>query len=188
LVSVLASILHGLNYLHKSAVIVGTWLLLDFLLLSGTVPQIFSPAIGRSAGMLVGMWALCEWYRQRVYLDWQAERGCHWRAALLTLAKWPYILLALGDVIWRQRFAYIMTRKTAATAKQRMLVWPYSLVIVLTVLAWGIGLLRGHAMHLTIHGSALGIIAASLGLLLSEYWPFPPPYQAHLARTWRKRS
>jgi cellulose synthase (UDP-forming) len=178
----LMSILHGLNYLHKSLIILASLMLLASMLAIGTVPQIISyPMLPKLAGVFFTS-MLCELYRQRFYVNPQQEWGLHWRAALLYLAKWPYMLLALYDVISRNKFSYAITRKTKHVSNSYMLLLPNILIITLICLAWGIGMVNGHITNLFLHISTLGIVVGALGLILSNHRHFPEPYDKNLRR------
>ena len=96
------SFLHGLNYLHRSMVMFVGLILLAFMLTSGAVPNVVSYLTLPKLFLLYVVLQLSEFYRQRFYLDWKSERGMHWRVGLLQLAKWPYFLLALYDVLTRR--------------------------------------------------------------------------------------
>ena len=178
----LMSLLHSVNYLHKSLVIFASLTLVASMLATGTIPQIISyPMVPKLAGVFFTS-MLCEFYRQRFYVNPQQEWGLHWRAALLYLAKWPYMLLALYDVIARNKFSYVITRKTKNASSSNMLLLPNILVIMLICLTWSIGMVNGPITNPFLHISALGIIAGALGLILSNHRHFPAPYDKNLGR------
>jgi hypothetical protein len=96
---------------------------------------------------------ICEFFRQRFYLDRQNEWGWHWRAGLLQLSKWPYFLLALYQVLSNQRVPYVLTSKVRRRAHAYVLL-PHVLVSVLIVLAWIVGAFKAGSLHLLLHLSA----------------------------------
>jgi hypothetical protein len=98
---------------------------------------------------------------------------------LLWLGKWPYILLALYDVKLNNRFPYVMTRKVKYTSKKNMLLLPNVLVIVLTCIAWAVGMISGRLTNPFLHLCALVITCGSLALILSDHWHFPEPYDTN---------
>jgi hypothetical protein len=65
---------------------------------------------------------VAELYRQRFFLGGRADWGLHWRAGLLQLAKWPYLALALLDVLLDRSYPYQMTLKVRTTGTPRLVV------------------------------------------------------------------
>ena len=163
-------------------IILASLILVASMLATDTVPQIISyPMVPKLAGVFFTS-TLCEFYRQRFYVNPRQEWGLHWRAALLYLAKWPYMLLALYDVISRNKFSYAITRKTKHASSSNMLLLPNILTIMLICLTWSIGMVNGRVTNPFLHISALGIIVGALGLILSNHRHFPEPYDKDLGR------
>jgi cellulose synthase (UDP-forming) len=105
------SFLHGLNYLHKSLLICMGLTLVCFMLVTGTSPSVMSFPLLRKLSMLALPLQMCEFYQKRFYLDLRHEFGCHWRAAILSFSKFPYMILGLYDVILGRRTVYEITFK-----------------------------------------------------------------------------
>jgi cellulose synthase (UDP-forming) len=174
------SLVHGLYYLHglASALSIG---LLSFMLVTGLTPQVFAVRTGGRVLVLFGVLQLCDLFRQSFFLDRERERGIHWRAGLLRLAKWPQVLLAVRDALAGPNRGYTMTRKVSSS--KRYAAAPAHLIVAATVaVAWSTGMARG-----VIHNDALSVgaavaIALSLLVALSELRSFPPPYDDELAQ------
>ena len=113
------SLLHGINYLHKSVLIFMTFLLSGFMLATGRVPALVSYQTVQKLGFLYAMLQICEFYRQRFYLNARQEWGLHWRVALLQYAKWPYFLMAFLDVLFNKEKPYELTEKVKSTLPKR---------------------------------------------------------------------
>lgn len=177
-----ASFLHGLYYLESLGI--GLQIaLLAYMLSTGITPPVFSFfTTSRLLPVGIMLW-LCEFYRQRFFLDPQREVGIHWRSQLLAYAKWPIFLLALYDVLTRYQGPYIITRKTRASSKLSILFVPHILVVALIVVAWSIGMILGHITNPLLHISSAIIVLSSLGLMLTGLRRFPDPYDQNLWRT-----
>ncbi len=174
------SLVHGLHYLHKSLITLTTLPLIASMLITGTVPKVFSVAMLPQLSVLLTVFFLRELYRQRFLLDWRKEWGLHWRAGLLYLAKWPYMFLALYDVISRRESPYVITKKVKDTSEKNMLLWTNILIATFIGTAWGIGILYGTITNSVLHICALTIVLVSLALIASGYWRFPKPYDKRL--------
>jgi cellulose synthase (UDP-forming) len=170
------SILHGLHYLHKSLITLMALSLIASMLITGTVPKVFSVTILPKLSILLTAFLLRELYRQRFLLDWRKEWGWHWRAGLLYLAKCPYMFLALYDVISHRESSYVITKKVKDTSQKNMLLWPNIVIATFIGTAWGIGMLHGTITSVLLHICALTIILVSLALIASGYRHFPQPY------------
>src|SRR5687767_6941779 len=105
------SFLHTLKYMHKSIIIPIRLILLTYMFAIGNIPKVISYPIIPKLAILYGVLKICEFYRQRFYLDWRTEWGLHWRAGLLQFAKWPYVLIALYEVIFKCPMPYDLTTK-----------------------------------------------------------------------------
>ena len=91
---------HGLYYLQGLTTGIGIGLLAS-MLASRVVPQFLTDGTLWRLAVLWAALQLGELYQQRFFLGGWDERGLHWRAGLLQLAKWPYLGLALLDVLRR---------------------------------------------------------------------------------------
>jgi cellulose synthase (UDP-forming) len=173
------SFMHGLFYLQPMVVAAGL-VLLTYMLITGSVPAaVLNHSVIGSFCVLMATLVFCEFYRQRFYLDRRHEWGWHWRAGLLQLAKWPYFLLALFQVLSNRRFPYALTSKVRARAQAYVLL-PHVLVAELIFIAWIIGALEGGSLHPLLHLSAAGIGIGSLVVAATERMTFPDPYNPSL--------
>jgi cellulose synthase (UDP-forming) len=172
----LMGLLHGLNYLHRSLLIPVGLIVLAILLATGIASNIFTEENLLRLAALVGAVELCELYRQRFYLDWKNEWGLHWRAGLLQLAKWPYQLLALFDVLLNRRVPYVITPKVKSRSTPAMILWPQLMVVAVISTAWTVALVKDVAIPPFLHLCTVAILATSLVLILTEWFSFPEPY------------
>ena len=173
------SFMHGLFYLQPMVVVAGL-VLLAYMLITGSVPpSALNHSVIGAFCLLVATLVFCEFFRQRFYLDRRNEWGWHWRAGLLQLAKWPYFLLAVYQVLSDRRFPYVLTSKVKAPADTYIL-WPHVLVAELLVLAWIVGALKDGSLHPLLHIWAAGAAIGSLLVALTELMSFPDPYDPTL--------
>ncbi len=105
------TLLQGLSFLLSSGVLLAQAVGSAVLMATGEVGQLISPALLVSGGFVLLSAGLCRREAQRFYLDPERERGWHWRAALLQMIKFPWLVLALGDVLLSRRVAYVTTPK-----------------------------------------------------------------------------
>lgn len=178
------SFLHGLSYLQKSLIIVTGLLLVSLMLATGSAPKVLSYPTLPALGLMYLVLQVCEFYRQRFYLDWRQEWGVHWRVAALQYAKWPYLLLALVDVLSHRRVPFALTQKVKSSPYARLF-WPHMMVVTLICAAWIIGMMSGRAINPLLHGCAALIVAGSLALILTEHLRFLDPYDRDLRAQWR---
>ena len=174
------SFLHGLNYLHRTVLIFLTILLTSFMLAMARVPAVVSFVTLQKLGTLCAILQICEFYRQRFYLDRLTECGFHWRVALLQYAKWPWFFLALCDVLFKKEKPYVLTPKVKSSARSQLLVVPNMLVIILLGASWAAGLLQGLTIDPIVEACAAILMSASAVLIWTDFWDFPPPYQKEL--------
>jgi hypothetical protein len=125
---------------------------------------------------------LCDFYRQRFFLDPRSERGLNWRAKLLKFAKWPHIFLALYEAVFRPAIGYAMTTKDKVTGRQYALARAHLPAILLIAFAWLAGAVLGVTQGPVLHIFAATLIAVSVAIVLTEFLRFPDPYDAELAR------
>lgn len=174
--------LHGFYYFQGLTALIGVVLII-FMLATGITPQFISYITFSEASILFVVLQVSEFYRQRFFLRKRAEWGLHWRAALLQLAKWPYLVLALFDVLFDRKQPYALTLKVKArNNKQYMIAKPHIFIVAAISIAWITGLLSQHELHPLLHLGAAAIIAVSIGLLWTEFWAFPPPYDKNLQK------
>jgi cellulose synthase (UDP-forming) len=179
----LMGLLHGLNYLHKSFIILLGLILLMYMLVMEISPMAFSYPTLSKLLILYGVLQICEFYRQRFYLDPKNEWGLHWRVAILQYAKWPYFLIAFLDVILNRQISYSLTKKIKSKRRSLMLFYPHIITIVFVLAAWIGGGLAGRIANPILHFCAAIIVITSLVLILTENLKFPDPYSKAVFKT-----
>jgi cellulose synthase (UDP-forming) len=175
----LLGVLHGLYYMRglTTGGLVG---LLAGMLATGIVPPVVTSSMPLRLLLLYAVLQATDFYKQRFFLGGAAERGLHWRAGLLQLAKWPYLLVALVEVLLGRHYPYQTTLKVRPTARRFLLVRAHLPIILLLLLAWGIGWMHGHLVPVIMHIWAAVVVLASLALITTEWWTYPPPYDKRL--------
>ena len=137
------SFLHGLNYLHKSFIVFLGLIFTGFALLTGNTPNVVSYLTFHKLVIMAAVLQICEFYRQRFYLDRRNEFGVHWTVALLQYAKWPWFLLAFLDVLCRKQKPYVLTPKVKTLQRNRILWLPNMLIVISLCLTWVVGQISG---------------------------------------------
>ena len=173
------SFCHGLHYLAALGTVVAM-VLLGYLLVTGTPPRAFSPAVMERAGALALVLQACECYRQRFFLNPRIEAGLHLRSGLMRFAKWPYIVLALWDVLRSRHHSYLMTRKMRGRDGY-LLIGPHLLGAAFIAGAWALGSARGVSRSVALVVVAGMLVATSVALSLSELREPPPSFDPDLA-------
>ena len=176
----LVSFCHGLHYLNGLGTAFGIGLL-GYLLVTGTPEGAFTSGVTLHALALVAVLQACEFYRQRFFLDLRSEAGLHLRSGIMRFAKWPYILLALVDVVRSRHHAYLMTRKTTGRDGY-LLIPPHLAGAAFITGAAVLGTVRGAHRASLVLIAAGAFVALSLGLCLSELRDPPDAFDAGLAR------
>jgi len=172
-------LLHGLSYVQGLTTGVGVGLL-AFMLASRVVPQFMTDGTLWWGVGLAAVLRGTDCYRQRFFLGGRTEWGLHWRAGLLQLAKWPYLGLALLEVLFDRHYPCWVTPKVRAPAPPRMVVRAHLPIVALLVLAWTVGAVVGHSRPLLLYLGAAELVLASLTLIWTEWWTFPAPYDKRL--------
>lgn len=168
--SALLNVLHGVNYVHRGVVLPIAVLLAALILILGQAPTIATVETIVSAGFMVAMLRIWEWYRQRFYLNRKSEQGTHWRARLLQFAKWPYQVAAIADVLVNRQVPFITTPKTTAPARASFALWPHLITLGVLSAAWGLGLVLHGTLPFAVQLCAVGIAALTVGLMITEWW------------------
>jgi cellulose synthase (UDP-forming) len=176
------SSLHGLNYLQPAVLAIASLLLLFGMLATGTAPSVIAHPDLLKISFVVGSMQLSDVYRQRFYLDWKAERGFHFRGRLLKVAKWPFILMGLMDVLRGHRFGYVVTVKTSKPFRPRLLTAAHVPVIAFIVLGWCVGLYSGRHAPVDVQLAAAVVLVGTLLLIGTDYLKYPDPFDEDLSR------
>jgi len=175
----LVSLCHGLHYLTGLGTVAAIGLL-GYLLVTGTPSGAFSPSVMWKALALAGALQACEFYRQRFFLNPRVEAGFHVRSGLLRFGKWPYILLALLDVVRSRHHAYLMTRKMSGRDGY-LLIRPHLAGAAFVAVSWAVGSARGASRSNVLLIVAVLFVVASVALSLTELREPPPSFDAELA-------
>jgi Glycosyltransferase like family 2 len=171
--------LHGLYYLRGLTTGIGIGLL-AYMLVSGSVPQFLTDGtVWRFVGLGMALQGT-EFYRQRFFLGGWAEWGLHWRAGMLQLAKWPYLGLALLDVLRHRQPAYQLTPKVRTAVKPHLVMRAHLPIVMLLGLTWLIGVAARRPLPGLLHLWTAGLELTSIALIATEWWPFPAPYDRPL--------
>jgi hypothetical protein len=148
---------------------------------SGLRPRILSFHTAPRLLLLIGALQLCDFYRQRFFLDPRTECGLNWRSKIVKFAKWPYIFLALYEALFRPAIGYAMTRKDKMKKRGYLVARGHLPAIVLIVVAWLAGTVLGGGHNPVRQVFAAVAIAASVAIVLTEFLKFPDPYDEKLA-------
>jgi cellulose synthase (UDP-forming) len=175
------SFVHGLYYLEGFATALQL-LLLGGMLVTGVIPSAVALFLTPSFFAVVVALQLCDWYRQRFFLDLRTEAGIHWRQAILRAAKWPWILAALGDAMTRRWGIYTITPKAKTAVSGNPLVRPHLAVAGFIALCWVSGRLLGVSAHPLLSAAAVLVIGQALLVVATGYLSMPEPYDPELAR------
>lgn len=177
----LISLVHGLNYLQPGVLAIASLLLLAIMLSRGTTLHVIvHPNLFRIAFLVVATQS-CDIYRQRFYLGGKSERGFHWRARILRFAKWPFILMALSDVLLVRRFPYAATAKMATLSRPRLLPSVHLPAIASIILAWAVGMLSVGCAYVPTEVAGAVMVVMTLILVATDYLNYGNPFNGDLA-------
>ena len=181
----MVSACHGLHYLTGLGTVAAIGLM-GYLLVTGTPAGAFSASVMLRGVALAGVLQACEFYRQRFFLNRRVEAGLHLWSGVMRFGKWPYVLLALFDVVRRRHHSYLMTRKMAGRDGY-LLIPPHlagaAFVAACAAVGWVRGVDRSNAVLI---GAGLFVVM-SLALCLSELRAPPPSFDAELRGARRPR-
>ncbi|MGH9674290.1 MAG: glycosyltransferase [Bryobacteraceae bacterium] len=167
--------LHGLIYLQPAFTFLGWQILAFSSLISGSIPAAALTVNPIHFLILAAVLTACHFFRQQFYLDPRNEWGLHIRARLLRIAKAPFLLLAFGDLFVRRRPKYELTSKVRA-APRVMVSLAFAPIAALVLFAWHYGSTHIRDFPWSLHALAIGWICFCLSLVLTEFLPFPEPY------------
>jgi cellulose synthase (UDP-forming) len=179
--------IHGIYYL-RGPITALRILLLFIMLITDIVPE----GVGTwFLHYMAALWftvILCDFYRQRFFLDRTSEWGLHWRSGLVTFLKWPYFVLAFGDTMRGRYGSYTITAKTQSSAPALGFTVTHTVVFVLIASAWTVAFLHGSIEFLTLHIVAGFTAIASLVAVITALRRFPAPYEPEMRRLWNERQ
>jgi cellulose synthase (UDP-forming) len=179
--------LHGLYYLRGPLTALQIALLL-FMLVTNTMPGGPGTLFLLHTGAIWITLLICDFYRQRFYLDPTREWGLHWRSAFVGFVKWPHFVLAFVDAIRGTYGTYPITYKTGASGKPIGFAVTHAAVLVLILTAWTIDFLRGSSEFIPVHIATGFTAIASLAALITSVRRFPPPFQSEIRQHWDQRQ
>jgi hypothetical protein len=119
-------------------------------------------------------------YKQRFFLDWRTEWGLPWRSRVLQFAKWPFLMVAFGEAALGTFRPYSITPKVSDGKRRLVLAWPHLAIVLCLILAWTAGLAAGRHVPTLVQFLAWGLIVATVGLVWTEFWRYPAPYDRKL--------
>jgi cellulose synthase (UDP-forming) len=175
------SLAHGLYYLHGLGTALGLGILC-YMLASGDTPTVFGLSAVPPFIALFLVLTVCNFYRQRFFLNARGEWGLHWRAGVLHFAKWPYVLLALRDAVFARYEPYAITQKVRTGSSNGMVAIPHLIGAASICAAWTVGMIRDVVDNPALHLAAGIFVAAALALAATELLRFAPPYNRGLAK------
>ncbi len=185
------SFLHGFYYLQGATTLI-ILLLIAFMLATGSVPKAVDYILSLNFLLLVAVIMLCDFFRQRFYLDRKNEWGLHWRAGVLQMAKYPYLILALYQVVTNQKFQYELTSKVRKRSTFYKPFLPHMYMAGLIGAAWCFGMIAGFEQHLLLHLAAAATVTGTFLLVGTGYLKYPDPFDpkllAPIGRFSKKRS
>jgi cellulose synthase (UDP-forming) len=170
------NLFHGVYFLRPLAFFVLIAMLVAMLLQNAVPTFLDGGPVLAGAGLIVVLHAV-DRFRQRFFFFPRHERGLHWRAALLQLAKWPHLASALFDAAINRQVGYVVTRKAPTPGNlPHVLTPPHVLIILVVISAAVAGLWRQHSLAPTLVALAAVAVVLSLALAWTESIKYPPPY------------
>lgn len=175
------TLLHGMYYLQEVMLSLSGYLLLSWMLLTGQCPSFLWTELLSWLWPYLAAFLLLEFWPQRFFLLPSRERGFHWRALLLRLAKWPYLALGAWQAVVGAERPYSVTPKLRTSQKSLML-WPHLGIALFLALA---GLYRYLLSSEPLDQGVLfwlgAVLAVETAMVLTEvYRVFPEPYDDSL--------
>ena len=178
----LLNLFHGIHYLRPFVFPVLILMLIG-MLLRNAVPAFLSARSLITVGALLAILILVDRFRERFALDPAREKGFHWRALILSLAKWPVLLVSLLDAVLGRRKPYQTTPKTGTPSgvARRWVLAPAQVGVALAVsISVAAGVARHGALETELWVAAALVIGTSLILAWTDTWRYPPPYDPRL--------
>ncbi len=171
-----------MNYLYRSIIIPMSLFLVFYMLFTGKCPDAFSNMIVFRFCLLSIVLKICEYYRQRFFLDWRNERGLHWRVGLLHLAKWPFMFFAIIEAVLNRQLTYQITSKVKSNNKQYPLFLPNIIIFFITSFACATSFINNYKIYPSLYIIASIFIICSIIFIFSEHLNRPNPYDKLLLK------
>jgi cellulose synthase (UDP-forming) len=175
----ITSFFHGFYYLQGITTLIILFLL-GYMLVTGLIPNAVTYLLSLNFFMLFAVMLLCDIYHQRFYIDRKNEWGFHWRAGLLRLAKYPYLIMALYQVIRNRRFEYVVTSKIKSKKVNFKLLLPHLIVSILIGSAWISGVYINGSLSPLLHVVAGLTLVGTFILIGTGFMKFPAPFDPNL--------
>lgn len=163
----LMNLAHGAFYMRALLVPVA-YVLLGGMLIFNVAPSFMQPRAVLSLLTMLLLLGALDQFRQRFYLDPEHERGVHWRASVMQLAKWPVFLRAIAEALRGREVAYLVTPKGASAPHTHALAPVQIGVASMMALAWCIGTLLHGALKAPLTAWAGVVIVLSLAIAASD--------------------
>jgi hypothetical protein len=177
----IVGLLQGFTFLQDGVVALCLAVALGATLISG-VPRSLVDAIASPAALSgVIVLVLTGLYPHLIHGPHRNLRF-YWRTACLRLAKWPYTLLALTDVIVRRDRGYELTAKAQGPVSvQWEVFWPHLLLCALLAASWALATALGSIRGVTPHALASLALLPSVAVLVSAFFGAPAAFDPALA-------
>ena len=101
---------HGAFY-FRAMLIPVAYMLLAGMLVFNVAPAFTQPRAMLPLAAMLLLFGALDRFRQRFYLVPTLERGFHWRASMMQLAKWPVFVRAIFEVAGGRQVPYLLTPK-----------------------------------------------------------------------------
>jgi hypothetical protein len=162
------------------------YVLLGGMLLFNVAPAFLQPPAMLAMTAALVLLGVLDQFRQRFYLDPIHERGVHWRAVVMQLAKWPVFVRAVVEAFRGRQVAYLLTPKGSRAPHTRALAPVQISVAAFTALAWWVGTLLHGSLARPLTTCALVVIAGSLAIAWSNTWLSTPTFREDMYRARRQ--
>lgn len=178
---------HGVYYLRGPIVALQILLLL-FMLVTGVAPAGRGTIFLRYTGLIWVTVLLCDYYRQRFFLDARNEWGLHWRSGFVGFVKWPYFVLAFADAVRGKYGSYTITSKARRSPRAVAFATTHAVVLAALGTAWLGDYIRGPVEFVAVHVATGFVAFASLAAIITAFRTFAPAYEARLRQGWDERA
>jgi cellulose synthase (UDP-forming) len=178
---------HGIYYL-RGPIVMLQLLLVFFMLVTGVIPAGHGTWFLRYTAAIWATVLLCDFYRQRFFLDAKGEWGLHWRSGFVAFVKWPYFVLAFVDALRGKYGTYTITAKAGRSPYPLGFAATHAAVAAAVGTAWLFDYSRGMAEFIAVHIAAAFAVLTSLIAIVTAFWRYPAAYEDRLRRRWEERA